>query len=147
MYATLHIKQHNFNWQSTAFDPYKKVFFNQFGQMESPKLSRFLCFFWEIFGGQTYLGKSIVIAHVWKYDIFAWILRQQKTQFLTSKMSLYWYLSSTYRTPSTLPVKRNLLTYLDGALVFSLYIGVVAQVDQKQGFWSMMMNLIKFWIK
>ena len=35
---------------------------------------------------------------------------------------------STYRTPSTLPVKRNLLTYLDGALVFSLYIGVVAQV-------------------
>ena len=27
-----------------------------------------------------------------------------------------------------LPVKRNLLTYLDGALVFSLHIGIMSQV-------------------
>ena len=36
-------------------------------------------------------------------------------------------------------MKRNLLTYLDGALVFSLYIGVVAQVAQWQGFLPILM--------
>ena len=49
-------------------------------------------------------------------SVFSLVLSSVVTFTLTSFFS------------TILPVKRNLLTYLDGALVFSLHIGIMSQV-------------------